>query len=272
MEQQIQVIQQADVLAAINSSEIDSQVATAHKFPRDVEQALKKIEMLACVDEETAADCFYVLHRNGAAGDTTIEGLSVRMAEIIASCWGNLRVQARIINNDGKYITAQGVCHDLESNYAVSKEVRRRITDRSGRTYSEDMQVVTGNAACAIAMRNAVLAVVPKAVTNAIVKRVKKIAMGASLDIPTARQQMINYFARLGVTVDQLCAYLQIGNIGEITKEHIFTMRATAQAIKEGTTTVRETFVLPAQQASDADKAKKAAEEAKARAEKAAKK
>ena len=40
MEQQIQVIQQADVLAAINSSEIDSQVATAHRFPRDVEQAL----------------------------------------------------------------------------------------------------------------------------------------------------------------------------------------------------------------------------------------
>lgn len=272
MEQQIQVIQQADVLAAINSSEIDSQVATAHKFPRDVEQALKKIEMLACVDEETAADCFYVLHRNGAAGYTTIEGLSVRMAEIIASCWGNLRVQARIINNDGKYITAQGVCHDLESNYAVSKEVRRRITDSSGRTYSEDMQVVTGNAACAIAMRNAVLAVVPKAVTNAIVKRVKKIAMGASLDIPTARQQMINYFARLGVTVEQLCAYLQVANVDAITKEHIFTMRATAQAIKEGTTTVRETFVLPAQQASDADKAKKAAEEAKARAEKAAKK
>lgn len=272
METQVQVIQQADVLAAINSSEIDSQVATAHKFPRDVEQALRKIEQLASVDEETAADCFYVLKRNGSAGETTIEGLSIRMAEIIASSWGNLRVQARIISNDGKHIVAQGVCHDLESNYAVSKEVRRRITGRDGRTFSEDMQTVTGNAACAIAMRNAVLAVVPKAVTNAIIKRVKRLAMGQSLDVATAKVQMINYFAKLGVTTDQLCNYLQISHMDEVTKEHIFTMRATAQAIKEGTTTVRETFVLPQQQASDAAKALDAAKAAKEKAEKALKK
>lgn len=272
METQIQVVQQADVLAAINSSEIDSQVATAHKFPRDVEKSLKKIEMLACVDEETASDCFYVLRRNGSGGETAIEGLSVRMAEIIASSWGNLRVQARIINNDGKFITAQGVCHDLESNYAVSKEVRRRITDRNGRMYSDDMIVVTGNAACAIAMRNAVLAVVPKAVTNAIVKRVKKVAMGQSLDVITARQGIVNYFAKLGVTTEQICAYLQISNIDEITKEHIYTMRATANAIKEGTTTVRETFQLPQQQNADAQKALEAAKAAKEKAEKAMKK
>lgn len=272
MEQQIQVIQQADVLAAINSSEIDSQVATAHRFPRDVEQSLKKIEMLACVDEETASDCFYVLRRNGSGGETAIEGLSVRMAEIIASSWGNLRVQARIINNDGKFVTAQGVCHDLESNYAVSKEVRRRITDRNGRTFSDDMIVVTGNAACAIAMRNAVLAVVPKAVTNAIVKRVKKVAMGQSLDVTTAKTQMVNYFAKLGVSTDQLCNYLQISSIDEITKEHIFTMRATAQAIKEGTTTVKETFAIPQQQNADAQKALEAAKAAKEKAEKAMKK
>ena len=272
MENQIQVIQQADVLAAINSSEIDSQVATAHRFPRDVEASLRKIEMLASVDEETASDCFYVLRRNGSGGEATIEGLSIRMAEIIASSWGNLRVQARIINNDGKFVTAQGVCHDLESNYAVSKEVRRRITDRSGRTYSEDMQVVTGNAACAIAMRNAVLAVVPKAITNTIIKRVKKIAMGQSLDVATARQQMITYFAKLGVTTDQLCNYLQIPTMDDVTREHIFTMRATAQAIKEGTTTVRETFVLPQQQNADAAKALDAAKAAKAKAEQAMKK
>jgi len=272
METQIQVIPQAEVLAAINSSEIDSQVATAHKFPRDVEASLKRIEMLASVDEETASDCFYVLRRNGSGGETTIEGLSARMAEIIASSWGNLRVQARIINNDGKFITAQGVCHDLESNYAVSKEVRRRITDRNGRMYSDDMIVVTGNAACAIAMRNAVLAVVPKAITNTIVKRVKKIAMGQSLDVVTARTQMVNYFAKLGVTTEQLCNYLNIVNLDAITQQDIFTMRATAQAIKEGTTTVRETFVLPQQQASDAAKALDAAKAAKEKAEKALKK
>ena len=150
-------VNQAEMLQAINRSEVDMQISTAKAYPRDVQAAIKRIEDLASLDRETAEDWFYVLRRNGAAGQTTIEGLSVRMAEIIAGAWGNLRVQARIIGNDGKTITAQAVCHDLETNFAVSVEVKRRITDKQGRTYSEDMQVVTGNAACAIAFRNAVL-------------------------------------------------------------------------------------------------------------------
>ena len=46
---------------------------------------------------------FYVLRRRGANGqENVIEGLSVRMAEIIAGAWGNIRVQTRITGNDGK--------------------------------------------------------------------------------------------------------------------------------------------------------------------------
>ena len=78
-------------------------------------------------------------------------------------------------------ITAQAICHDLETNLAVSKEVKRRITNKYGKTYSEDMQVVTGNAASSIAFRNAVLAVIPKAVTKRIINEVKKVALGQSM-------------------------------------------------------------------------------------------
>ena len=140
-------VSQADMLAAINKSEIDTQIATAKQYPRNLARVLNNIETLATMDEDTAASCFYILRRQGKV----IEGPSVRMAEIIASSWGNLRLQARIVGNDGKVITAQGVCHDLESNYATSVEVKRRITNKYGKTFSDDMQVVTGNAACAIA-------------------------------------------------------------------------------------------------------------------------
>lgn len=138
---QVEVLQvsNADSLTALNKSEIDVQIATAKQYPRNLAQVLNNIETLATMDEETASSCFYILRRQGKA----VEGPSVRMAEIIASSWGNIRVQARIIGNDGKMITAQGICHDLESNYATSTEVKRRITDKYGKTYSEDMQVVT---------------------------------------------------------------------------------------------------------------------------------
>ena len=132
-------IKQAEMLQAINRAEVDTQIATAKQYPRDIYGALNNIKTIATLDNSTAEDCFYALRRQG----TLIEGVSVRLAEIIAGAWGNMRVQTRIIGNDGKTITAQGVCHDLETNLAVSVEVKRRITHKSGKTYSEDMQVTT---------------------------------------------------------------------------------------------------------------------------------
>lgn len=266
---EIQPIQtQADVLDVLNRGEIDIQIATAKQYPRNIQSVLATIRTLATMDAETAEDCFYVLRRGNASGNqNVIEGVSVRMAEIIASCWGNIRVQTRIIANDGKKITAQAMCHDLESNFAISLTVDRRITDKFGKTYSEDMQVVTGNAAAAIAFRNAVLKVIPKAVTKSIVEETKKAAMGQSIDLETSRQNMIQYFSKLGVTEDQLLAYLDVKSVEEITKEKIFELRGTANAIKEGTTTVQEMFSAKAEQSAIAEKAKSKAEELKAKYE-----
>lgn len=261
------VVEQAEMLSALNRSEVDIQIATAKMYPRDLQATLNKIATYATMDKETAEDCFYVLRRKGAGGqDSVIEGLSVRMAEIIAGAWGNLRVATRIIGNDGRMITAQAICHDLETNLAVSKEVKRRITDRSGRTYSEDMQVVTGNAAAAIAFRNAVLAVIPKAVTKKVINEVKRVALGQSIDLEQSRQNLILYFNKIGVTKEQLFYYLDIKTVDEIDKQMIFELRATANAIKEGTTSVEETFIKPYQQAMLQREAEKNADTAQGKA------
>ena len=263
-------IKQAEVLQAINRSEVDMQIATAKQYPRHLPTVLNQIATLATLDAETAEDCFYILRRKGEGGGNTIEGLSVRMAEIIAGAWGNLRVQTRIIGNDGKTITAQGVCHDLETNVAVSVEVKRRITDRNGRTYSEDMQVVTGNAASAIAFRNAVLKVVPKAVTKRVIADVKQVAMGQALDLETSRQRMVDYFGKLGVTEELLLEYLELKKREEIDRERVFELRALANAIKEGTTTVQEAFMQPIEDRRQAAAAKQKAIEAREKAAAAA--
>lgn len=265
MENEIIEIKQAEMLAGITRSEIDIQIATAKQYPRDINRVLNTIATYATMDKETAEDCFYVLRRKDANGnDNVIEGLSIRMAEIIAGAWGNLRVQTRIIGNDGRKITAQAICHDLETNFAVCKTVDRRITTKSGKTYSEDMQVVTGNAAASIAFRNAVLAVIPKAVTKRVINDVKKVALGQSIDLEQSRQNVIQYFAKLGVKQEQLFLYLGVNSVQEIDKQKIFELRATANAIKEGTTSVEECFVKPALEAkaqADADKKTATAQE-----------
>lgn len=260
MENEVQTLDQVQVLqvnndaalAALTRSEIDVQVATAHQYPRNLSQVLNNIETLATMDEDTASACFYTLRRQGKL----IEGASVRMAEIIASSWGNLRVQARILGNDGKVITAQGICHDLENNYATSVEVKRRITGKDGKTFSEDMQVVTGNAACAIAMRNALFKVVPTALIKKVIDKAKKVSLGKSMTLEQSRQKMLAYYNTIGVEEKQILDYLSIEKIDEIDTDMVIELRGLANAIKEGTTSVKEAF----ESKIDAKKAQEVAE------------
>lgn len=272
-------VNSADMLEAINRSEIDIQIATAKRYPRNIEQAKNRIMELATQDKDIAYNCFYHLERTENKKDehgqwrevkVVIEGLSVRMAEIIATCWGNLRCASRIIGNDGKMITAQGVCHDLETNVAVSVENKRSITYSSGKTYSQDMQVVTGNAASSIAFRNAVLKVVPKVVIGDIITNIQSKAREQinQRGIPDQWRDCVAAFQKLGVKEDMLLEWLGDGRTrADIVADDIMRLGGVYTAINEGTTTVAETFVKPKEQKAQAVEAKAQADAAKAKAE-----
>lgn len=251
MEQNLKVLEPTRIdtaasLEALNRSEIDIQISTAKKYPRDVRESLQRIVDLATVNPTTASECFYSLRRKGSDGDTVIEGPSIRLAEIVAMSWKNLRAASQIIGNDGKNITARGICHDLETNVAVSMEVKRSIMNKMGRTFSEDMQIVTGNAASAIAFRNAVFKVVPKAViSNAIAEIKQALTQDVAQDFDTQKGKMFDWFAKQGVTRDMIYAYFSVAGEGEITPEHVAELRTVATAINEKQATARELFIEP---------------------------
>lgn len=244
MSNEIINVEQPTMLEAINRAEVDIQIATAKKYPINLELALANIKKTACMDIDTAEECFYKLPRKNNNGeDEEIEGVSVRLAEIMAGYWGNLRIQSRIIGNDGRTITAQGVCHDLETNLAVSVEVKRSIVTKKGYTFSPDMQVVTGNAASAIAFRNAVLKVIPKAVTKSVINQIKAFAIkGAGMSLEERVRNMIAAFGKKGVNTQQLLTYCNARDIQGITAENVFDLRDILTAIKEGTTSIQEVF------------------------------
>ena len=280
---EIITVNSADMLEAINRSEIDIQIATARRFPRNIEQAKKRIVSLATQDKNIAYNCFYHLERketkqdeNGQwrEGKTVIEGLSVRMAEIIATSWGNMRCAARIIGNDGKVITAQGVCHDLETNVAISVENKRSIVNKQGKTYSQDMQVVTGNAAAAIAFRNAVLKVVPKVVLGDVMEAIQNKAREEirKRGLPEQWRDCVAAFQKLGVKEEELLTWLGDGRTrADIAEDDIMRLGGVYTAINEGTTTVAECFKQPKEQKQQANAAIEAANEAKAKAAQAIK-
>ena len=242
---------------------MDIQVETAkrwpsHSTPDQIAAALRKAEAFALVDSETAESCFYRLERQGKNGErSVIEGPSIRLAEIIAASWGNLRIATQIVGNDGRFITARGACHDLESNVAQIVETRRGITTSKGYTFSADMQTVTGNAAAAIARRNAILAVIPAAVFKPLYGRIRDFVLGeVTNDLENRRAKMLRTFATAGVTREMILEYLGVSDIADVDAEMMTRLVGVWNAIRDGQTTVEETFRRPkeAGQRSDADR------------------
>lgn len=221
-------------------AEIDQQIATARAMPRSVKRAMANITGLATLDEESAEECIYALPRGGKP----IKGPSIRLAEIIASQWGNCRVAARVVLVDKveKFIEAEGVFHDLETNTATTARVRRRISNKHGKVYDDDMIVVTGNAACAIAKRNAILGAVPKGVWRKAYEAAEGVLVGDVKTLAERRDRMMKAFAGFGVTPDQIFASLGIAGLEEINLDHLSTLVGTHSAIKSGETTVEEAF------------------------------
>jgi hypothetical protein len=219
---------------------VDIQVKTARLYPRDLKKALSNILFLATQDKETADNCFYSVRRDGK----TIRGASIRLAEIITSCYGNIRASSRIVSNDGKMVTAQGMCWDLENNVAFSVEVKRKITDKQGRTFSDDMIVITSNACASIALRNAIFKVVPQAITSRVQTEIKKIVLGEAKDFNTTRIAAIEYFTELGVSEKQILDLFNKKIVEDLDRDDIFDLRGIATAIKEGDTTLESSFSI----------------------------
>jgi len=218
--------------------EVDTQITTARRYPRSIKRFQSKSFELATLDEVTAQSCFYTLPRDGK----NIEGPSARLAEIVAGAWGNIRVQASVVSTDGNFVTVQGMCWDLETNYAASTEVKRRITNKQGRRFSDDMIVTTANAACSIALRNAIFKVVPMALVRPIYLAARKVAIGDATTLAARRAAMLDYFAKMGVSKEQICQKIDKPGVEDINLDDLATLIGISTAIKEGDTAVDEEF------------------------------
>ena len=241
-ESPIEVVDSINPIEAIERANIDIQIATAKKYPRSLARVKNDILSTATLDEETAESCFYVLPARGSEGGKPIQGASVRLAEIAVSCFGNIKAGARIISNDGNFVTAQGICHDVEKNVSVSVEVRRSIKGKNGKTYSDNMIQVTSQAACAIAYRNAVFKVVPLALVKPALDKAMQLAKGDIKSLSERRGIMVDKFAKLGITKEKLAERVGKQSIDEITLDDLQTLTGCYNALKDGEAAVDDIF------------------------------
>jgi hypothetical protein len=218
------------VLEAINRSEIDQQMTVARKFPRSVKTFMESVATLATLNEHTAQQCVYSIPRDGKR----IAGPSVRFAEILVSSWGHARAAARVVSIGDEFITAQGVFHDLQSNMAITMEVQRRITGKNGKRYSADMIAVTGNAACSIALRNAILRGIPKALWQDTYQKVERVIAGDERTLTKRRIEAVRWFVEKGAKRERVFAALGVKGMDDVTMEHLILLAGFRTALDEG--------------------------------------
>jgi hypothetical protein len=237
----------------MTKAEVDTQIATAHAFPRSLKTFMDEALSMATISEDIAQSCTYAMPRGGKP----IEGPSVRLAEIVTSAYGNARAGARVIDNDGKTVTAQGIFHDLQKNVCITVEVKRSIMQhewangaKTGRMIkmNDDMQVVIGNAACAIAFRNAVFKGVPAALVTSIYDQVKQVAKGTAQTLVERRTKAVEWFTEQGIKPAQICKSLSIKKVEDIDLDKLSMLSGMRSAVKNGESTLKELFEAEAEQ------------------------
>lgn len=240
-------VQQVSALAAIAKSEVEIQLDAAHKYPRQIKRFIDEANAMVSRSVDVASMCFYSIPRDGKQ----IMGPSVRLAEIAASAYGNLHVGARPLDvQDGDTVcTAQGVAWDLQKNLRVTVEKTRRITTKNGKRFSEDMVIVTQNAAASIALRDAIFRVIPRAYIDEIYQRAKAVAVGDSKAIGERRIAVTNRLMQMGATMEHILAALGRTDVETITAEDLEKLIGIGTAIKDGQTTVDEAFPEPKKEA-----------------------
>jgi len=251
MEDEIKVEQISPLsLYEADKAQYDVQIATAKMYPRSIQRSLDNAVMTVTMDTETAETCNYALPRGGK----TISGPSVHLAKILMQYWGNMRAEARVVNVDQTTLTSQAVAFDLENNIAIKVEVKRSIVQNeykngkpTGRKIrmNEDMQVVTGNAANSIALRNAILSVIPRPIVDKVYNAAKNKITGDLTDekeLKKKRDSLIKAFEQIGVTKEEILKLIGKQMVEQIDQDDLVTLTGLGRAIKDGDTTIEMAF------------------------------
>lgn len=235
-------------LDVIRMSEINQAMEYSRQHPRKLSAWRRTSLEMITLSADVAGQCFYSLPRweknkeTGKKEQKNIVGPSSRFAEIIAQRWGNARAGAQVLGEDeaGEFVRAQGLFHDLETNFHLAMEVKRRITTSRGDKYNADMIQVTGMAAASIAYRNTVLRAIPKALWFEMFEIAKKTFTGNVTTLKAKRDTVLDSISKLGVPLPTLFEMMGIGGKEDINGDVLIALKGLENNIRSGEKTVED--------------------------------
>jgi hypothetical protein len=233
------------------SQQVQVAMLAAKRFPRDEKACLDRI-LNACSRESLASQAVYQY----AKGGTDIQGPSIRLAEAIATRWGNIefgwRELERKKDESGAGVSVvETFAWDLESNTRVPRvfSVRhwrdtKKRHDGSGGGYAltdeREIYELCANQA-ARRMRACILAVIDGDIVEEALKQCDA-TLAASADTgPDAQKAIITAFAVFGVSKAQIEARIQ-RRMDAITAAQVVTLRKIRASLKDGMSSAGDWF------------------------------
>lgn len=222
-------------------AEAQGKLVIAKKFPRNEVQAYAKA-MEACQRPTMAEKAFYSFPRGGQ----TVEGPTIRFAEELARCWGNIDYGIKELSQDDKKSEMQAYAWDLETN----AQSVQNFTNPHKREVGKKMQELTSqrdiyenNANMATRrLRSRILAILPSWFVEDCIEECKRTLAGKN-DIPLIDRvkKMVVQFAKLGVTQKQIESRLK-RKIDTMTADDFVEYVGIYNAIKGGESKIPEWF------------------------------
>lgn len=214
------------------TAEVQAAYVIAKKFPRNAHESYMSI-IEACKRPFLAEQAMYAYPRGG----TLVKGPSIRLAEAMAQCWGNLDCGVREISQSNGVSIAEAYAIDLQTNTRITKvfHVPHKRDTKKGTvklTDSRDIYELVANQG-ARRLRSCILGIIPGDVIEAAVDRCARTL--ESSDIPIAEQvrKMISAFDEIGVKVEHLESRLG-HNLDAIIPQEIVTLKSIYKSIKDG--------------------------------------
>lgn len=222
-------------------AEAQGKMILAKRFPRDEARAYSAI-MEACSRASLAEGAMYAFPRAGQ----TIAGPSIRLAEELARCWGNMSYGTRELSRKEGVSEMEAFAWDEQTNVrSVQQFTVRHLRDKKGGavvlTDERDIYELTANQA-ARRLRARILAIIPHDISEAAVAKCRETVAGNSSEPLSDRaRKMVATFARFGVTAAQI--ETKIGHaISEITPDDIADLTAVFTSLRDGQSKVADWF------------------------------
>lgn len=222
-------------------AEAQGKLVIAKRFPRNEVEAYAKA-MEACQRPSMAAKAFYSFPRGGQ----TVEGPTIRFAEELARCWGNIDYGIKELSQDDSKSEMQAYAWDLETNAQSVQNFTNPHKREQGKkmvTLTSQRDIYENNANMATRrLRSRILAILPSWFVDDAINECKKTLAGQN-DIPLTDRvkKMVVAFAKLGVTQEQIERRLK-KKIETMNAEDFVEYTGIYNAIKNGESKIAEWF------------------------------